>query len=41
MLGTPKALGEAVEGEAVSRSKPAGRGTERELDVVEKARNYG
>jgi hypothetical protein len=41
MLGTPKALGQAIEGEAVSRNSPRPREPEREV-VVEKAkRNYG
>jgi excisionase family DNA binding protein len=36
MLGTPKALGQAIEGEAVSRNSPRPREPEREV-VVEKA----
>jgi excisionase family DNA binding protein len=39
MLGTPKGPGQAIEGEAVSRSKARGpREPEREMDVVEKAK---
>ena len=39
MLGTPKALGQAIEGKAVSRSKARGpREAEREMDVAEKAK---
>jgi len=39
MLGTPKALGEAIEGKAVSRGNPqVRRQAEREMGLVEKAK---
>jgi excisionase family DNA binding protein len=38
MLGTPKALGQAIEGKAVSRCNPANWGNRSGNDVVEKAK---
>ena len=41
MLGTPKALGEAIEGEAVSQVKPAGPKNRSGMELVGEVKGTG